>query len=193
MCMAFILIPFNPQKKTCTFAVVTVLHYIYIHAKFQIFFQPVDMTEVWPYFIQIVGHNSKNLSHTLTTFGTKIACPIPSWTWLVMCSCFIINFTNCVKLIKNEVVLSHVSGLARTIIFKIVIGFVKIGFPHTANLQTLTCHNLGLERGFNLNFGQWWALLYINAWIKFQENFKNGKLWSTKFMEWPLFAITVTI
>ena len=35
-----------------------------------------------------------------------------------------------------------------------VTGFAKRGLPHTSNLQTLAVHNLRLEKGSALKFGQ---------------------------------------
>ena len=49
--------------------------YIIYIANFNSFLQgvyPMGMTEVWPYFMQIIGHNTMNIHQIPTKLGTKI-------------------------------------------------------------------------------------------------------------------------
>ena len=97
--MVFIPIPFKPQKALLRWL-------LHLHINFQLIPQrvyPVGVTDLRPYFTQIIGHNSVNVHRIPTKVGTQIRLNEPfkcakfqpdSSTH----SCFMADFAN----VRNE-------------------------------------------------------------------------------------------
>ena len=97
--MAFNWIPFKPQKKHSydSYSI-----YIAIFSSFLQVVYPVGVTDLRPYFTQIIGHNSVKIYWIPTKFGTEIRLnePFkcanfqPYWSTN---SCFMADFAKCAK------------------------------------------------------------------------------------------------
>ena len=69
--MAFNWIPFKPQKGTPTIVTPSTV-YIAIFSSFLQAVYPLGVTDLQPYFTQLIGHNSVNVHRIPTKLGTKI-------------------------------------------------------------------------------------------------------------------------